>query len=76
MNQDRERTPSEHAASLLFAALSLRICHFRRLPEPPDCRKAIDEFRRDHGIREEIHRFDERRLLAERSNRAPDLAEL
>jgi len=26
----------------------------------PDCRKAIDEFRRDHGIREEIHNIDER----------------
>ena len=26
----------------------------------PDCQKAIDEFRRDHGIREEIHRIDER----------------
>lgn len=26
----------------------------------PDCRKAIDEFRRDHNIREEIHHIDGR----------------
>lgn len=32
----------------------------------PDCRRAIDEFRRDHGITEEIRPIDERAVCWQR----------
>ena len=37
----------------------------------PECRKAIDEFRRDHGITEEIRRIDERAVYWQRQSPNP-----